>query len=272
MKWFALVSNFYLNASVHVALALFALLQATDLIFGIRCERHLALFLFFGTISGYNFLKYGLEAKKYVAMNGPYLKTIPLFSILAFAMALYQVQYINLQAWPAIGAMLFLTGVYALPVLPNAQQLRSWGGLKIFVVALVWALGTVLLPVLDLGKPISWDVGVEAVQRFLLVLALMVPFEIRDLACDPPKLKTLPQRIGVAKTKIFGSVAVILFFMATYLKDGVLAAEVVSKMVITLTVLATLAVTPEHQDRYFSSFWVESIPIIWWGMLVVISA
>ncbi len=42
-------------------------------------------------------------------------------------------------------------------------------------------------------------------QRVLLVLAFLIPFEIRDLAYDKPELKTIPQRIGVTQTKIFGS-------------------------------------------------------------------
>ena len=41
-------------------------------------------------------------------------------------------------------------------------------------------------------------------QRFLFVFVLMLPFEIRDMKYDSLKLSTIPQQIGIIKTKAIG--------------------------------------------------------------------
>ena len=46
----------------------------------------------------------------------------------------------------------------------------------------------------------------------------MLPFEIRDMQYDSLKLSTIPQRIGVMKTKIIG-VFMLLFFLLEFFKD-----------------------------------------------------
>ena len=170
-----------------------------------------------------------------------------------------------------MGCLLFFTGLYALPVLPQAKNLRSLSGLKIFVVALVWSGATVILPVLAAKHTISWDVCIESFQRFVFVLVLLAPFEIRDLMYDKPELKTLPQRFGVAQTKIFGALGAVVFFFLTFLKDDISISEVVVKGVLFLVLGSLMFITKRNQSKYFASFWVEGIPFFWW-ILAIVSA
>jgi hypothetical protein len=155
-------------------------------------------------------------------------------------------------------------------VLPRSKNLRSLGGLKIFVVALVWAGATVSLPVIAAGRPVSWDVGVETLQRFLFVLILMLPFEVRDLAFDSAELRTLPQRFGVTGTKIIGACATLSFFLLALMKDSVDPSERISDGILFLILGILLGMTKKKQNRYFASFWVEAAPIFWWGLLTFI--
>ena len=270
MKLLKRIFDFYLDASIHVALALFALLEVSSLTLNISHDVHLAMFLFFGTISAYNFIKYGVEAEKYILVANRYQKSIQLFSLASLVFAIYHAYFLPMTTWPVIGGLLLLTGVYALPVLPKAKNVRSWGGLKIFVVALVWAGATVLLLIVSKNYPVSWDVAMEAVQRFLIVLILMVPFEIRDLAYDRPELRTVPQRLGVANTKVFGGIALVLFFFITFLKDDVSIQETISKGTLFLLLGCMVLVTKRDQGKYFASFWVEAVPVFWWGMVWVL--
>ena len=264
MKWLKRVLDFYLDASIHVALAIFSLVKITGLIFGVYIDWHLSIFVFFGSIACYNFVKYGVEAKKYVLVASQYHKGIQFFSLVSLLFACYSGYFLNLRTWVAVGCLVLLVGLYALPVLPKARNLRSWGGFKIFVVALVWAGATVILPVFSLEKGMSWDVYIEAIQRFVLVFILLVPFEIRDLAYDLPELKTLPQRYGVARTKIIGAFATLFFFFLTFLKDEISPKEIILKGVLFLVLGSVMFITKRNQPKYFASFWVESIPIFWW--------
>ena len=45
------------------------------------------------------------------------------------------------------------------------------------------------------------DVWIEATQRYLYVVIAILPFEIRDMQYDSIKLSTIPQQIGIIKTK-----------------------------------------------------------------------
>ncbi|WP_299532168.1 hypothetical protein [Ulvibacterium sp.] len=140
-------------------------------------------------------------------------------------------------------------------------------GFKIFPVGVVWAGTTVVLPVVAAGSIISWDVWVETTQRFMLVLALIIPFEIRDMAYDPPELKTLPRRYGVVKTKVLGISLIVLFFLLTFFKDEITQNEILSKTFLLFGIGSILIVTRQNQNKYFSAFWVEAIPFFWWVLI-----
>ncbi|MCM4168472.1 hypothetical protein KCTC52924_02047 [Arenibacter antarcticus] len=262
--------EFYLDASIHTALAVFALIEVTGVFFGITRDHNFSFLVFFGTIVCYNFVKYGVEAKKYILVSSTYHRYIQFVSFIAGAFALYHAFYITLSAWVGIVFLSLLTGLYAVPMLPRAKNLRSLGGFKIFIVALVWAGSTVLLPVMSADKPIRWDVIIEGIQRFIMVLVLMVPFEIRDLKYDDLRLNTLPQRFGFINSKLLGAFGSLLFFMCTFLKDDITYLDVISKGFLFLILWLMIYRTKKIQSKYFSSFWVEAIPIFWWGSVLVI--
>lgn len=271
MKMIQRVFNFYLDASIHVALAVFSLVMVTVELLSISVDMHFSWFLFFATIVCYNFIKYGVEAEKYILVANQYHKNIQFFSLVALVATCYHAFFLNIETWLGIGFLSLLVGLYTLPVLPNARNLRSLGVLKIFIVALVWSGVTVMVPWYSVkGFVFSWNVSIEAVQRFFLIFILLIPFEIRDLAYDHKNLKTLPQRYGVTNTKIFGSFGVLIFFGLTFLKNSILETELIGKGLLFLTLGSLMFITKRNQPKYFSSFWVESIPIFWWVIVVLL--
>lgn len=270
MKSLQRIFDFYLDASIHVAFAVFALVHVTGITLKIPIDGHLAWFLFFGTIVCYNFMKYGVEAEKYILVANRYHKHIQFASFGAFGAALYHAYFLPGRIWAALMGLAFLAFLYALPVLPKAKKLRNLGGFKMLVVALVWAGATVVLPVLESGQVAWWDAGIEAFRHFLLVFILLVPFEIRDLVYDSPDLHTLPQRIGVARTKIVGSLASMPLFFVVLFKDSLAVFELVGAGILFLAFGFLMFFTQRKQHRYFASFFVESIPILLWGLYLVL--
>tara|TARA_R110000796_G_scaffold21541_6_gene63332 strand:+ start:13032 stop:13862 length:831 start_codon:yes stop_codon:yes gene_type:complete len=269
MNWRRYLFHFYLDASIHVALSVFALIEITCIFFGLSRDNHISYLVFFGTIACYNFVKYGVEAKKYFLVSNTYHKNIQVVSFIAGGFALYHSFFMSYEAWIGLAVLSVLTSLYAVPLLPNAKNLRSFGGLKIFIVAMVWAGTTVVLPVVAADRVLDWDVSIELVQRFLMVLILMLPFEIRDLDYDDPELRTLPQRFGYLKTKIFGASGAVVFFFLTFMKDYLTNFEVFGKGLAFLGLAVLMLVTRRNQSQFFSSFWVEAIPIFWWACILV---
>lgn len=221
MRLWNIVFSFYLDASVHVALAVLALTYVSAENLNIPIDGRVPIFLFFGTIACYNFIKYGVEAKKYLLVANNYHKGIQWFSIICFALATAQVVFFSYGQVIVIGGLLVLVGCYALPLLPGVGNLRNWAGVKVYVVALVWAVTTVILPTLPYLNDWPLAVFIELAQRFILVLLLLIPFEIRDLAYDDKALSTLPQRFGVTGTRYLGYTGcVLLLALCLFRADG----------------------------------------------------
>ncbi len=269
MKWLIRCFDFYLDASIHVAWATVSFLQITAIVLAITINCHLYFALFFGTVACYNFIKYGVEAEKYLLVSGKYLMWIQGISIFSLLVALYHFCFLPPAVWFGFGLLILLTALYALPVLPKAKNFRSFGGFKTFIVAIVWSLATVTIPLLTTDSILNLDAGIELIQRFILVVVLLLPFEIRDLEFDPPTLRTIPQRIGIKRTKLLGVGMAVCFFLLTFFKNHITPEEMGSKAAIFFLSLVVLWVTKKKQSKYFASFWVESVPLIWWAIVWV---
>ncbi|NDV43738.1 hypothetical protein [Flagellimonas sediminis] len=270
MRTLKSIFDFYLDASIHVALAVIAMAGVTFHLFGTLSDIDLLGFIFFSVIVCYNFIKYGVEAYKYLMVSNAYHKSIQIFSFLSFGFALYFFFQLDQSIWWGTIVLGLLSALYAVPLLPRAKNLRNLAGLKIYIVAFVWAGFTVLFPALDAHMPLHWDFWIAFAQRFLLVLILILPFEIRDLQWDDKSLRTLPQVLGVKNTKNVGTAMTMVFFLLTFLKDNIHPMEIGLRLALVFVLVLVLMSDKRMRSRYFVSFWVEAIPIFWfllfWGV------
>ena len=262
MKFFRRLFDFYINASIHVALAVGALAYITVWELRIDTSTYLLLFVFFGSITGYNFVKYSKLAGMYHRSLAHSLRAIQIFSFFSFGIVTFCLINLPLKVlWitAIFGAFTFL---YAAPFI-RQKSLRSLSGFKIFVVALVWAGVTVLTPLAMTESTLTMNIGLTFLQRFLFVIVLTLPFEIRDLQYDLTNLRTLPQRLGIRKTKFFGIVLLVLSMSLELLKDAINEPHFLSFIIVCLLAGLALIVSGKKQSGYFASFYVESIPIVW---------
>ncbi|MGB2759278.1 MAG: hypothetical protein WBC58_04915, partial [Maribacter stanieri] len=98
---------------------------------------------------------------------------------------------------------------------------------------------------------------------------LLVPFEIRDLKYDSASLKTLPQRVGVKGAKRIGYCWTVLFYAITFLKTDLDITHIMVKTILFVVLMLMIFKTELNQKKYFSSFWVEAIPLLWWVLFVI---
>ncbi|MFE3868483.1 hypothetical protein ACFX5E_10420 [Flavobacterium sp. LS2P90] len=268
MKIFNQIFNFYINCSIHVALSCYFLVRMTQHMFHISSDEPIADFAFFGTIVGYNFVKYDALARTKKLQMRTELKTIAIFSF--FALLLVGFYFFQLQRITQIVSVAFLsiTLLYTLPFFPNRKNARNWAGVKIYIVALCWVGVTLGLPILNAGIPITSDFYLKCIQRFILIFVLVLIFEIIDLANDDPHLKTVPQQIGVKRTKILGMLLLIPFYFLEFLKSNFDEKQLIVNLIIVLLISLFLLFSNEKRAKYYTSFWVESVPIIWWLMVV----
>lgn len=267
MSFLRKILDFYINSSLHVALSVYSFVLMTHFMFGISDGQPMAYFAFFGTVVGYNFVKYDALARTQKLQMRSQLKAIALLSCISLIACAYFFFQLKINAQMIAVAFLAVTLLYTLPFFPNRKNARNWAGIKIYIVALCWVGVTLIVPVINAGLPLGTDVFIVALQRFILVFVLILIFEIIDLQHDDPHLKTVPQQIGVRRTKILGS-GLLILFLGLELATHFLFLVFLIKLGIALTVLSFLVFSHENKSKYYTSFWVESIPVLWLILLL----
>ncbi len=262
MKHLRAALEFYLDSSIHVAVAVCSLVYVTVFEYDLSVETNLLGFIFFATISGYNFVKYFGIARFHHRSLTSRLKAIQIFSFFAFGLMLYFAYFLPAAIyWHAL-ALALVTFLYAVPFL-GKRTLRMFSGLKIFAVSLVWASVTVLLPVLAVSEVIDLNVWLTFVQRFIMVIVITIPFEIRDLRYDSTALGTLPQKLGVNASKWLAVILMYFGFTLDLFKDEFSCSHIVSFAITAFVCALALWGAKKDQKPYYASFFVESIPVFW---------
>ena len=261
--------DFYIGASIHVALAVYALTRITEFYFDLPYQKNLDYFIFLGTITGYNFVKYAGVAKFYHRSLTKSLRFIQVFSFLCFCLLCYVAWLLPIKTLMYFAPFALFTVLYVVPFLGGFQKnLREISYLKIFIVAGVWAGVTSTIPLLVSGSEFTSEIVLLFFQRMLFVLALILPFEIRDVSLDLEDIKTLPQKIGISQTKRFGLALLLLTltFEFTVTQSHLLRNIFLG---ICFVLLFFIMRSKEDQSKYYSAFWVESLPIFWWVLLLI---
>jgi hypothetical protein len=260
--------DFYINSSLHVALAVLSFCVLTTYELDLNSSIVLFSAVFCAAIVGYNFVKYFGLAKFYYRSLTTKLKYIQLVS----ALSILGLGYAFLQLQSATQMLLFFLGLitffYAIPMgLKTPKNLRSIGGVKIYIIAFVWAMTTVALPILESQLSLNFEHWILIVQRTFIIIVLMLPFEIRDLDLDQIYLSTIPQKIGVRNTKIIGyallgDALLLEFFKHQFDQNRFL----IVVFLVVILILFLVKSTPKG-SRYYTAFWVEAIPILTLGIL-----
>ncbi len=269
MQFLKRLFDFYLNSSIHVALAVCCLTWITLVDFNSGVDLNIIYFIFLATISGYNFVKYFGLAKFHHRRLSSWLKYIQVFSFFSFLGLCYFAFKLEVKTMLYFAGLGVVTFLYAIPFLPKkyfldkSKNLRAISGLKIYVIVFVWSISTVIIPLLNENHTIDSDVIITTIQRYFYVFVAMLPFEIRDMQFDSLKLSTIPQKIGLMKTKLIGVLLLILFFLLEFMKNGNTENKILIVVIISIITLYFLIFSNKKNQKYYSSFWVEGIPILW---------
>lgn len=145
---------------------------------------------------------------------------IATFSLLPLAL------FLSIPSLLLLSFLGLISVAYNLPVFQFHNRrfgLRNIPGMKLFLIALVWALSCGLLPILELESTQTFDLSVGnitllIVNEFLFVAALTVPFDVRDLLQDKQySLKTLPTMLGEKKAMLLCYSFLVLYLILLFL-------------------------------------------------------
>ena len=244
---FRKIVDFYIHSSIHVGVAVFCLVQLS-----VSGWSSYSVLVFFGTVVGYNFLKY---SEWFLSNKRLRYNIIGILSVSVVAAIGFSLLFLEQDAAIQFDLLVALGLVVLYPLI------RKLGWLKPFFVSVVVSYITVAVPLRA-----SADVACFFVQRFLLLSSLMIPFEILDSMTDAVSLQTLPHLFGVARTKQIGYVLVGLYCVASFHALSIHYPYTIH----ALSSGVAIYFSSQKRSWYYTSFWVESLPIVWWLISIVL--
>lgn len=103
---------------------------------------------------------------------------------------------------PTAAISLFYAGNFLSYLGIKTPNLRSIPHLKIYLIAISWAITSGILPFFLVGETLQLNSLKMGLFIFLFILGVTIPFDIRDLQVDQKSKKTFPQLIGVKAAKV----------------------------------------------------------------------
>lgn len=142
---------------------------------------------------------------------------IILYAIVTFIGLIVSLFYISPASLIWLGAPAVLAFVYVLPIFGNKKRFRDLPFIKIFAIGIAWIWVCVFIPIIDHHEQINLYSGIFLLEKFLFIIGITLPFDIRDLNIDRlHQIKTIPILLGELKSKILAiSLITISWFLTT---------------------------------------------------------
>lgn len=205
------VFYFLTFSNVTISLAALAQCALTYVILDQHFDYHVIYLETAATLLLYNFTIW--LAKPTIPSQSPFARTRWIFkyewllwtnNFLALAVAIYCMLHLSLATLFFFTGIGILSALYAIPLFKvngRREGLRHIAGIKVFYIALIWTLSSVGLPVVEMlaqGFKVPWSIVYYLTgMKFIFMLLLTIPFDIRDMQQDSIyKLRTIPTLIG----------------------------------------------------------------------------
>ena len=215
-RWF----DFLIFSNTFIALCAVAQGWLTYMLLGAAPDMEVLVLLYFATAFVYNaqavLNKIPRDGTSVYYRIDWLIRNRKLIRTLSFTAAggvLASAFFLQKATWIALAVTGLLAVFYSFPLLKTGG-LRQVPGLKLFLIAGVWASACVLIPYFESGVELETArLGMLWLKRFLFIAAITLPFDIKDIETDRAwGLKTLPALLGVK-----GAVMLSLFFLLVYL-------------------------------------------------------
>lgn len=261
---------FFIFSNLFVAFCALALFFSSEIILESK-NYQIGVFIFFSTIFTYNFQRIVRIKKGVKHVRRCWLednkKAIAFLITISGLISFYQLLFFNISTQITI----IICGIISL-LYPFG--IRKIPFLKIFIISIVWTTATFLLLVFENHIVMDFSILIHFFIRFFFVLAITIPFDIRDLSFDAAELKTIPVLFGEANARllailflILSQVMCIYLLVFQLLELNYFLALLTSFFITSILILKS---TSKKSEIYFS-FGVESTSVIFYLILAISS-
>ena len=274
------LGQFFIYSNVFVSFCVLALCQSTSIIIGVDSS-HLLPFVFFSTLFAYNFQRLvrfipNKDQSAHLCWLNKNRLFIILITVISLSLSFYYALNLSFSTFCFLIPISIISLSYPIKIIPFGNQkitLRELPRAKIFLIALVWSVVSVGLVTIENESFYSLDTLLLFVSRFSFVLAITIPFDIRDLKYDDLSLKTIPQIYGEQKAKMialyclafFELISIFHFFVGDFSWQLLLA------LILTSLLCGILIIkSSQEKNNFFFSFWVEGASVIMYLLVFII--
>jgi hypothetical protein len=242
---------------------------------GVRIDGAYPLFVLFSTAAAYNYMRlvqgsaradapffnynnWLATHRQMASFLGAFFVTLSLFYLLK----IWSLKLLVLLVFPAV-----LSIVYPLSFRTSAGahfSVRMWPGIKLFIIASVWAYTVVLLPN-ALYADLSLFAWLDFFSVLLLVAGLTIPFDVRDLRVDDPAMRTLPAVLGEERALVLARFLlgiVQLYAMVAFIVGHWSWVQALSFIAALELGIALIKHMHSGRGEFYTAFWIEAIPIV----------
>lgn len=286
-RYYRATLDFLLFSNIFIALCSVAQGLVTYQLLEVKPEKYILALLFFATLAQYNFSI--LLSKPANPQNSTFRRVKWIFSHYRMMITITIISILSLLplvlflSVPSQILLLFLgvmSVTYALPIFSFHDKrfgLRNIPGIKLFLIAMVWSLSTVLLPILELESLGTFSISSRdtillVAKRFLFVAAITVPFDIRDLFQDRSSaLKTIPVMLGEKKAYLFCQGLLIAYLVLLFLFSESFDKNFVA-LALTIFLSGWLIFRSNFvRNEYYYFLYLDGTLILQFVMLVLVS-
>ncbi len=129
-------------------------------------------------------------------------------------------------------------------------NLREIPYIKIHLIAITWVIVLVVLPSLRYEITNYGTFLLLCLSHYFYVLAVTIPFDIRDLKYDMPSQKTIPQLLGIQGAKVLALVLLLVFVVGVLYVGVPLADNWLFYFAVIVQALLILGMQPHRSDLY----------------------
>jgi 4-hydroxybenzoate polyprenyltransferase len=206
MKRFVSFINFLLFGNIFVAAGALALTYSSFIQINYSSQSaHLYIVLvFFSTLFIYNFQRFFYKKnanttlhsirREWIFTHQTTIKTIAIISIIGVLSSFWLNHNYKLLLY--LSPLLIVSLLYF-----SFAELRKKPATKLLTLVSVWVITTSVIPIILSNNAVLTSSAIlHIAARFCFMMAICIPFDIRDLAIDSAdNITTLPQRIGEKK-------------------------------------------------------------------------
>ncbi|WP_027419498.1 UbiA prenyltransferase family protein [Crocinitomix catalasitica] len=234
------------------------------LIFDVEPNWYFIHFIGASTFLTYSFQRYIKLKQKSYLKNDRFVwmkqfdKLSKFLMVIAFVVALFCLIKLDLFHWRYLNngtliliIMGFVSFFYIIRIpFFLSSNLRDIPYIKIYLIAIVWTLSATYLPNIYAHLPLINELHLFALACFCFIVAITIPFDLRDLDVDSAHKKTIPQLAGIKGAQ---TIAIALIIISTVLLSILLQEFLIITSIATLGMAyAFTKAKPDQKDLFFS--------------------